>query len=363
MGQQGADVVGAIDTVTGLPWSTLFYGDAVRLALLHDLHVVSIHLGGLAAVMDVHGPQTFVAVMRNITRRLRYLTDERDRLSRHAGDRLLLLTVRSPEAVARLVDAATAEIAAAGIEVEGERLPRAHIGVARLPRVHDRTEAMTKLDAAILSAEITASALRGAAAAGAARVAETAPRGPAAPPEPPAAAAVPPIPEEEHPMVWRSPEPAAPVADVERVMGRREKRVVLKGLRVDLTGLVATAIVELVRGDRHVVAKSVGRNVEERRLYLIGEATARAVTDFLPPGHGIVVHDVQVVQPGAQELGRGILASVLYLSPDNEQFLFGVTSAEGDVRLSAAKSVLSAVNRRIEPLLEDAPDAEHAVTG
>lgn len=328
-GQQSPEVPGLVDAVTGLPWSTALHAEAARLALEHDLHAVSLHLAGLSSVMETYGGQTFVSLLRDITRHLRALLDSRDRLSRHAADRLLLVTVRPPEGVARLADAMVAGIIAAAVEVEGERLPRVYLGMARLPQVADPSQAADALDGAILSAELAASASRGVRAVEVAR--------PPSPPEP------------------RAEGPVVPEAYREGVPGERQaprgERLTLKGLRLDLSGLVATAVVELTYRDRHADARSVGRNVEERRLFLIGEATARAATDFLPPGHGAVIHDVTLVQPGAAELGHGVLATVLFLEPDKEQFLFGVAPADGDVRLAAARAVLAAVNRRIGPLL------------
>lgn len=367
--QQSPEVPGLVDAVTGLPWSAMVHTEAARLALEHDLHAVSLHLNGLSTILDVHGAQTFVAVLRDITRHLRTLLDARDRLSRQSADRLLLITVRPPDETARLLDAVVAGITSAAVEVEGERLPRVYVGIARLPRVGNLAEGTARLDAAILSAEIAASASRGVAAG------EVAP--PAPPPEPrtkeavapevhreavpterpaPPAAAAPGIaaevpeagPAAEAPLAA---EPRPQAEAVERAAPRGERRLALKGLRLDLSGLVATAVVELAYGDRHAAARSVGRNVEERRLYLLGEAAARAVTDFLPPGHGAVIHDVALVQPGAAELGRGVLAIVLFLEPEKEQFLFGVASADGDARLAAARAVLDAVNRRVALLL------------
>jgi hypothetical protein len=95
----------------------------------------------------------------------------------------------------------------------------------------------------------------------------------------------------------------------------------------------------------------VGRNAEGRRLFLIGEATTRAVTELLPSGYGAVIHEVSLLQPGTAEQGRGVLSTVLFLSPSREQFLFGVAPAGDDPRLAAARAALSAVNRKIEPLL------------
>jgi GGDEF domain-containing protein len=300
-----------IDGVTGLPWFTTIHGEMAGRALAQDLHVVDIHLAGLSAVMDAHGAPALASVLRDIARRASGLLDDRDQLSRHTGDRLLLITARPPAEVAGLVQDVVARISAAAVQVDGARVPRIHVGLSRLLRGPDYAEAVARLDAAILSAELNA--------------------GPA-----PTPGAV-----------------GGPTGTVS-LAGPREKRAVLTSLRLDLSGLVATAIVELTFGRRHAVARSVGRNAEERRLFLIGEATARAVTDLLPAGYGAVIHDVQLLQPGVPEQGRGILSSVLFLSPDSEQFLFGVAPAGNDPRLAAARASLSAVNRRIEPLLATA---------
>jgi hypothetical protein len=131
----------------------------------------------------------------------------------------------------------------------------------------------------------------------------------------------------------------------------RGRRAVLAGLRLDLSGLVATAVVELTFGRRRTTARSVGRNAEGRRLFLIGEATTRAVTELLPSGYGAVIHEVNLLQPGTLEEGRGVLSTVLFLSPEREQFLFGVAPAGDDPRMAAARAALSALNRKIEPLL------------
>lgn len=319
-----------IDGATGLPWFTTIHGDVAERALSGELHVVDIHLAGLTGILDAEGPAVFASVLREIVRGAGRLLDDRDQLSRQTGDRLLLVTARRPEEIAALVQTMAAQISGAGVEVNDMRVPRVNVGVARVPQASDYAEAAARLDAAILAAEFTAGP--------AAREAGAAPvrfNGPADPREPAG-----------------SGEPAG-VKDATVVMSPspREHRAVLSSLRLDLAGLVATAVVELRFGRRHTVARSVGRNAEERRLFLVGEATARAVTELLPQGYGAVIHEVKVLQPGAPEQGRGILSSVLFLSPEREQFLFGVASIGDDPRMAAARASLSAVNRKIEPLL------------
>jgi hypothetical protein len=236
------------------------------------------------------------------------LLDQRDQLSRHTGDRLLLFTTRSPAEVADLARALSEEMSRTRVSLDGGEVLGISLGIAGVPRAGDYAQAVTHLDAAILSAEFNAGPHVG--PVGAER----------------------PVPQETG-------------------ITPRGRRAVLAGLRLDLSGLVATAVVDLTFGQRRTTARSVGRNAEGRRLFLIGEATTRAVTELLPSGYGAVIHEVSLLQPGTAEQGRGVLSTVLFLSPSREQFLFGVAPAGDDPRLAAARAALSAVNRKIEPLL------------
>jgi hypothetical protein len=314
-----------IDGASGLPWFTTIHGEMAERALGQDLHVVDIHLAGLAGVLDTQGPAALASILREIVRGASGLLDDRDQLSRQTGDRLLLVTARQPEELATLMRTMVAQIFAAGVQVDGARVPRVNVGFARVLQASDYAEAVARLDVAILSAEFTAGPVFRADAGGepAGMTESSGAREPAGAKKP-------------HGL---------------RSVSPREQRAVLSSLRLDLAGLVATAIVELSFGRRHTVARSVGRNAEERRLFLVGEATTRAVTELLPSGYGVVIHEVKVIQPGAPEQGRGILSSVLFLSPHSEQFLFGVASIGDDPRVAAARASLSAVNRKIEPLL------------
>ncbi len=114
------------------------------------------------------------------------------------------------------------------------------------------------------------------------------------------------------------------------------------------SGQVVTARVELVHGSRRVVATSTGRNAGERRLYLMAEAAARAVTEFLPPGYGVILGEIRPV-PG--ELGGALKAAVLFLTPTEDQPLEGTAAIEGSLETAAAKTVLAAVHDHVKPLL------------
>ncbi|OLD42169.1 MAG: hypothetical protein AUI83_19550 [Armatimonadetes bacterium 13_1_40CM_3_65_7] len=139
------------------------------------------------------------------------------------------------------------------------------------------------------------------------------------------------------------PAPAVPVSTTDGA-----GRIRFKGASLDVSGLVATATVKLVHGDREVVGRAVGRNAQERRLFLAAEAAARAVTEFLPQGYGIVVHDIQ---PAPPEVGKALWAVVLFLTPTGEESLLGIAPIDDMAFEAASKAVLNAVNRRVGLLL------------
>jgi hypothetical protein len=115
-------------------------------------------------------------------------------------------------------------------------------------------------------------------------------------------------------------------------------------------GQVVTARVELVHGGRRVIATSVGRNAAERHLYLMAEAAARAVTEFLPPGYGVILGEIKPL-PGELHTLR---ASVLFMTPEEDRPLEGIAAVEGRPDIAAARTVLAAVGNYVKPLLSHA---------
>lgn len=410
----------AEDIITGVPWSVGMREDAVRMAAGKDLHVIAVHLGGLDTLMDVYGYKAAHSVLRQISRRLKRLMDDRDRLTRHCGDKLLIFTTRQLEEIRSLVDTIHQQVAAVGLETDGDRLPRSRIGVATADRINgsDPVTALAVVDAVIISAEIASTTaepgLQAVAPAGG-RGMERAPmvqeEGPGTDestplqahrlPEPAAAepevvadeielpaaapddAAVPvyEITETEADEPLRisrgpaEPEPVAeepPLSEPERMQGTfgaapraasaglpdmtpsadGSARIRLKGASLDVSGMVATATVKLMHGEREVTGKAVGRNAQERRLILAAEAAARAITELLPHGYGVVVHDIQ---PAPAEVGKALWAAVLFLTPTGEESLLGIAPIDDMIFEAATKAVLNAVNRRIGPLLTPAP--------
>ncbi len=128
------------------------------------------------------------------------------------------------------------------------------------------------------------------------------------------------------------------------------RRLVLKQVVLDISGQVATAIVELTLGSRRVSERAVGRDNEDRRLLLVAEAAARAITEFLPRGHGVVVH---TIQHAPAEVGVAIWSLLFLLTPTGEQSLLGIAPGRGDLPEAAVNSVLNALNRRIGALLSE----------
>jgi GGDEF domain-containing protein len=416
-GTASAQTAADEDKITGLPWSASLRGEAARLASTADLHIIAVHLGGLDTLMDVYGYKAAHSVLRQISRRMKKVIDTRDRLARHCGDKLLIFTTRPLEDVRGLVDVIHQQVAAVGLETDGDRLPHSRLGIATVDRLgeSDPIAVQALIDAVIISAEIASTG--GEAPAAPIRMEPSAPQAavPAAqerytpvaapphevsepvPPRPPArepaafkndeaqnaspvaeeepAAPVYELPPEPEPLPASEPEPpiqeapapmpaafaeaeqpsAAPPEETAPPAGAMPVptpdgvgRIRFKGASLDVSGQVATATVKLMLGDREVVGRAVGRNAQERRLFLAAEAAARAVTEFLPPGYGVVVHDIQ---PAPPDVGKALWAAVLFLTPSAEESLLGIAPIDDMVFEAAGKAVLNAVNRRVGLLL------------
>jgi outer membrane biosynthesis protein TonB len=317
-----------------------------------------------------------------------------------------------------LVDVVHQQVAAVGLETDGDRLPHSRLGIATVDRLaeSDPTAVQALIDAVIISAEIASTG--GEAPAAPIRMEPSVPQAavpaavephppvtaepreisePVAPPPPPPepaalesddvqhvrhpaeeeqAAPVYELPPEPEPMPSFEPEEptaqeapqamaAASAASEQPAPTPAEEgalpagampvptpdgngRIRFKGASLDVSGQVATATVKLMLGDREVIGRAVGRNAQERRLFLAAEAAARAVTEFLPPGYGVVVHDIQ---PAPPDVGKALWAAVLFLTPTAEESLLGIAPIEDMVFEAAGKAVLNAVNRRVGLLL------------
>jgi predicted regulator of Ras-like GTPase activity (Roadblock/LC7/MglB family) len=151
------------------------------------------------------------------------------------------------------------------------------------------------------------------------------------------------------------PRPAVPVRDglptppaARRATGRR---IILREVRLEVTGRAATAVVTLALDGSTVTGKAVGRSEPEQHLFIAAQATARAVTALLPQGYGV---ELERIIPVASEMDATIRAAgvkVLFLTPAGEETLLGIARIAGDEPVAAAKTVLSAVNGHIEMVL------------
>lgn len=130
-----------------------------------------------------------------------------------------------------------------------------------------------------------------------------------------------------------------------------EHRLILKGVDVVVTGMVATAVVDLDFSGQRVRGKAIGRSSDTHHFGLVGEALARAVTDLLPAGHGAVFRQAVAT---ATDAGDVVVTVLEFLTPDRTEYLFGVAPTEGEPVAGVAKSVLNAVNHPTAMLLESA---------
>lgn len=130
------------------------------------------------------------------------------------------------------------------------------------------------------------------------------------------------------------------------------ERILVESVQMTLSGQVATAVVRLRERDRHVASRTVGRNLEPQRLGLVGDAAARALTELLPIGYGILLTDIRSV---GTEVGEVVVAAVTLLTPEAEQVLMGVAGAKAGMAEAAVRAILGAVNRRLSFVFTDAP--------
>lgn len=131
----------------------------------------------------------------------------------------------------------------------------------------------------------------------------------------------------------------------------RDRRIILRDVGFAVAGQSATATVGLVLDGRPAIGRAVARTGADMELRLPAEAAVRAITEFLPPGHGIVLEHVRSI---SSETEPAVWAKVLLLTPEGEQALLGIAGVTDDAPGAVVRAVLSAVNRRIALLLDRA---------
>ena len=389
------------DPLTGLPWTETLLPLVKNWAGASVVHAVCLHFVGLGILANLPEFQSSHSLLREATERLAPLMGDDDRLTRFSGNKLLLFSKRSEGGVRELLVEIADRLDTFGTEIEGRHLPEIRLGMAMLDERGSgavSVDAMNGLmsDAAgatvpmaevvtprdqrddaggpppaseppapqALPEPLVASTAQAMPAPPAAPRVEVAPKAPTtpAPAVTPETSDQPPETGEEmettmiirgHPE--RTPirpvgEPHAPAA-VSRSAPHSDQRLILKAVDLVVTGLVATAIVDLDFEGRRVRGKAIGRSAEGHHTALVGEAITRAVTDLLPAGHGAVFRQAVSASTEAADV---VVTVVEFLTPDSTELLFGVAPTEGEPVAGVAKSVLNAVNRPTAWLLEAA---------
>ena len=358
----------AEDPLTGLPWTETLLPLVTNWAGVSAVHAVCLHFVGLGILANIPEFQSSHSLLREATERLGPLMGDDDRLTRFSGNKLLIFSKRSDAGVRRLLVEISDRLDTFGTDVDGRHLPEIRVGMAVLG---GRGPAAVTVEAS--------NALMGDAAGVTIPIAEVVtPRHQLAQPDGPPPASEPTAPsdqsaaldisdhipktgeEMEMTMIIRGhPErtPIRPMMDspappaARKSAASSDHRLILKAVDVTVTGLVATAMIDLDFEGRRVRGKAIGRSSEGHHLALVGEAMTRAVTDLLPAGHGAVFH--QAVS-ASTDAGDVVVTVVEFLTPDRTEFLFGVAPTEGEPVAGVARSVLNAVNHPTARLLEAA---------
>lgn len=119
-----------------------------------------------------------------------------------------------------------------------------------------------------------------------------------------------------------------------------DKRLILKHVLVEPSFRGAEATVELTLDDREAVGHHTGPTAtSENNLAVVGEATVKAVTKFLPSNIDLSLEKIM-------KAPDVVYAKVNFRSPKETAPLWGIAPLAEDVPGSVARAVLSAINRR-----------------
>lgn len=127
-----------------------------------------------------------------------------------------------------------------------------------------------------------------------------------------------------------------------------DTRLILNKAGIIRSNGSVVANVELAWEGATIVGEATSIGSTDGHLFLVGEATVRALRELLPPGYGLsLVH----MESGLTEMERVAWAKLLLFAPDGPQRLLGIARFTADTPGTAAKAILSAVNRRAAFLL------------
>jgi hypothetical protein len=128
------------------------------------------------------------------------------------------------------------------------------------------------------------------------------------------------------------------------------RRLKIEGLNLSWdSGSTATVEIELSDGQKSLKHSRKGFALGHSALRLVADATAEAISGFLPsPGYGVTAENIQVTNNGAEEI---VLAAALLVTPQRQIRLSGSSIIKQDAYKATAAALLNAINRQISTLI------------
>lgn len=127
-------------------------------------------------------------------------------------------------------------------------------------------------------------------------------------------------------------------------------RLSVESINLKIHARGADAKVDLHWGKHTVSGAASGPFTERQRLLLLGRATVEAVAQTLPEAFTLYLLDLDLFPIQSR---RAAVAIVGLVSARREEILCGTAYVKRDEGEAAVRATLAALNRRLEPLLED----------
>ena len=154
----------------------------------------------------------------------------------------------------------------------------------------------------------------------------------------PSATAMPTDEEQNGPQVHESREPAAERVEVPH------SRPALTSITVSTSEGESHVAVDLTVGGTVFTGRASGPGAPVHRARTVATATLDALSDLL--GMSAIIESAQIVEAGLREVAMTVL--VIHVPRFGDQTLCGSAIVRGDVEDAVARSVLAALNRRLE---------------
>lgn len=145
-------------------------------------------------------------------------------------------------------------------------------------------------------------------------------------------------------------QPVIPTPAAEAMITDTNKRLKIEGLNLSWdSGSTATVEIELSDGQKSLKHSRKGFALGHSALRLVADATAEAISGFLPsPGYGVTAENIQVTNNGAEDI---VLAAALLVTPQKQARLSGSSIIKQDAYKATAAALLNAINRQISTLI------------